>query len=49
MNISLPPCHDSTVPGQNLCPMSCGRRMFRGSGELWEFGIDDRPGEYHGK
>ena len=49
MNISLPPCHDSTVPGQNLCPMSCGRRMFRGSGELLEFGIDDRPGEYHGK
>ena len=49
MPIDLPPCHDSTAPGQNLCPMSCGRRMFRGSGERLEFGVDETVGVYHGK
>eukprot|EP01043_Picozoa_sp_COSAG02_P042999 COSAG02_NODE_3706_length_6353_cov_4.591142_5_plen_220_part_00 len=51
MPASLPPCHshDESAPaGQNLCPLSCGRRLFRGSGELLQFAVDERPGEYHG-
>ena len=50
MPFELAPCHDANAPeaGQNLCPLSCGRRLFRGSGELLEFEIDQRPGEYHG-
>ena len=36
------------APGQNLCPMSCNRRLFRGSGTLLGFAVDERPGGYHG-
>jgi hypothetical protein len=49
MPIELAPCHNDAAPGQNLCPMSCGRRLFRGSGSLQEFRTDDRAGAYQGK
>lgn len=49
MPIELPPCHNSEVPGQNLCPTSCNRRLFRGSGSLYDFKVDERAGVYHGK
>ena len=42
-------CHDASVPGQNLCPLSYSRKMARGSGGLIEFAIDERPGENHGR
>ena len=55
MPADLPPCHihddganNGTSSDQNLCPLSCGRRLFRGSGELLEFAIDEKAGEYHG-
>ena len=44
-----PGCHDGSMPGQNLCPVSCGRKMARGSGENVFFAVDSDPGVYNGK
>ena len=42
--LGWPACHDSSVPGQNLCPISCVRKMARGSGDYAHFAVDPTPG-----